>query len=88
MLLMVDDIRDQRDRIVSELARMGFTPYPSQANFVLFGNVDDPHAVFEKLLAQGIIIRDVGIPNHLRVTAGTQSETTEFLDAIAQLAPR
>jgi histidinol-phosphate aminotransferase len=44
--------------------------------------------VFEKLLAHGIIIRDVGIPNHLRVTAGTQSETTEFLDAIAQLAPR
>ena len=88
MLSMVDDIRDQRDRIFSELARMGFTPYPSQANFVLFGNVDDPHAVFEKLLAQGIIIRDVGIPNHLRVTAGTQSETTEFLGAIAQLAPR
>jgi len=88
MLAMVDDIRGQRDRIVTELARMGFTPYPSQANFVLFGNVDDPHTVFEKLLAHGIIIRDVGIPNHLRVTAGTQSETTEFLDAIAQLAPR
>ena len=88
MLSMVDDIRGQRDRIVTELARMGFTPYPSQANFVLFGNVDDPHAVFEKLLAQGIIIRDVGIPNHLRVTAGTQGETTEFLDAISELAPR
>ena len=88
MLAMVDDIRGQRDRIVIELARMGFTPYPSEANFVLFGNVDDPHTVFEKLLAHGIIIRDVGIPNHLRVTAGTQSETTEFLDAIAQLAPR
>jgi histidinol-phosphate aminotransferase len=40
------------------------------------------------LLAQGIIIRDVGIPNHLRVTAGTEAEMTEFLDVIAQLAPR
>jgi histidinol-phosphate aminotransferase len=88
MLAMVDDIRTQRDRLERELATMGFTPYPSEANFVLFGNVDDPHSVFEKLLAQGIIIRDVGIPNHLRVTAGTEAETTEFLDAIAQLAPR
>ena len=88
MLAMVDDIRTQRDRLERELRGMGFDPYPSEANFVLFGNVDDPHAVFEKLLAQGIIIRDVGIPNHLRVTAGTEAETTEFLDAIAQLAPR
>jgi histidinol-phosphate aminotransferase len=88
MLAMVDDIRIQRDRLERELRAMGFDPYPSEANFVLFGNVDDPNAVFEKLLAQGIIIRDVGIPNHLRVTAGTEAETTEFLDAIAQLAPR
>jgi histidinol-phosphate aminotransferase len=88
MLSMVKDIRVQRDRIVTELERMGFTPYPSQANFVLFGNVTDPQQVFERLLAQGIIIRDVGIPHHLRVTAGTEAETSEFLDAIAQLAPR
>ena len=88
MLSMVDDIRRQRDRIVVELARMGFAPYPSQANFVLFGNVADPRDVFERLLADGIIIRDVGIPHHLRVTAGTESETDEFLAHIAQLAPR
>lgn len=88
MLSMVNDIRGQRDRIVAELGRMGFTPYPSQANFVLFGNVADPQQVFEQLLAQGIIIRDVGIPHHLRVTAGTETETSEFLGAIAALAPR
>ncbi|NBX23436.1 MAG: aminotransferase class I/II-fold pyridoxal phosphate-dependent enzyme, partial [Microbacteriaceae bacterium] len=88
MLSMVNDIRGQRDRIVAELGRMGFTPYPSQANFVLFGNVADPQRVFEQLLAQGIIIRDVGIPHHLRVTAGTETETSEFLGAIAALAPR
>lgn len=85
MLAMVDDIRGQRDRIVVELANLGFTPYPSSANFVLFGNVANPHDTFEKLLAQGIIIRDIGMPNHLRVTAGTESETTEFLNALAAL---
>jgi len=85
MLAMVDDIKAQRDRLVHELAGLGFTPYESSANFVLFGNVADPHDVFEKLLAQGIIIRDIGMEHHLRVTAGTEAETTEFLTALAAL---
>lgn len=85
MLAMVDDIRVQRDRLVVELAEMGYTPYPSSANFVLFGNVADPHDIFDKLLAQGIIIRDIGMPHHLRVTAGTEAETTEFLEALRGL---
>ena len=85
MLAMVDDIRSQRDRLVTELAALGYTPYPSSANFVLFGGVRDPQDVFEKLLAQGIIIRDIGMPHHLRVTAGTEAETTEFLDALAAI---
>lgn len=85
MLAMVDDIKAQRDRLVTELAAMGYHPYESAANFVLFGNVANPNDIFEKLLAQGIIIRDIGIANHLRVTAGTQAETTEFLEALAQL---
>ena len=85
MLAMVDDIKLQRDRLVIELAKLGYHPYPSSANFVLFGNVANPHDTFEKLLAQGIIIRDIGIPNHLRVTAGTEAETTEFLEALATL---
>ncbi|BAU99285.1 histidinol-phosphate transaminase [Aurantimicrobium minutum] len=85
MLAMVDDIRSQRDRLVTELTALGYTPYPSSANFVLFGGVRHPQDVFEKLLAQGIIIRDIGMPHHLRVTAGTEAETTEFLDALAAI---
>ena len=85
MLAMVDDIKAQRDRLVSELARLGYHPWPSGANFVLFGGVEHPHAVFEALLAEGIIIRDIGIEGHLRVTAGTEAETTAFLDALARL---
>jgi histidinol-phosphate aminotransferase len=85
MLAMVEDIKTQRDRLERELTTLGYTPYPSSANFVLFGNVASPNDTFEKLLAQGIIIRDVGIENHLRVTAGTEQETGEFLAALAAL---
>jgi histidinol-phosphate aminotransferase len=85
MLAMVDDIKGQRDRIASTLAELGYSPWPSWSNFVLFGGVQDPRGVFEKLLEQGIIIRDLGIPGHLRVSAGTAAETTAFLDAMAAL---
>jgi len=87
MLAMVDDIRVQRDRLVTELTALGFSPLRSGSNFVLFGGVVDPHATFEALLAEGILIRDVGIPGHLRVSAGTETETSAFLEAIARLRP-
>jgi histidinol-phosphate aminotransferase len=85
MLAMVEDIKRQRDRMIAALPELGYTPLPSEANFVLFGGVDDPHATFEALFEQGILIRDVGIPNHLRVTAGSDAETTIFLDALGWL---
>ena len=85
MLAMVDDIKAQRDRLLEELPRLGYPVWRSWANFVLFGGVENPHAVFEALLEQDIIIRDIGIPNHLRVTAGTATETTAFLEALGAL---
>jgi histidinol-phosphate aminotransferase len=87
MLAMVDEIRLQRERISAELGRLGFHPYRSDANFVLFDGVDDPHAVFAALLERGILIREIGLPGSLRVTAGTETETTAFLEAITAFAP-
>ncbi len=50
-----------------------------------FGGVTDPAATWRALYDKGVLIRDVGIPNHLRVTAGTEAETTAFLDALASI---
>jgi histidinol-phosphate aminotransferase len=85
MLATVADIQVQRDRLLMELAALGYDPYRSDSNFVLFGGVEDPNAMFEALLARGILVRNVGIPNTLRVTAGTETETTAFLSALADL---
>lgn len=85
MLATVHEIIAQRDRIIRELPALGYTPVPSASNFVLFGGVADPAALFSALLARGIIIRDVGIAHHLRVTAGTAAETSEFLHALGEL---
>lgn len=86
MLAMVDDIKTQRNRLLEELPKLGFPVRPSWSNFVLFGGVRSPRELFEHLLEKDIIIRDVGIANHLRVTAGTAAETTAFLEAMASLS--
>lgn len=88
LLAVVGDIIDQRDRIIRELSLLGYSPLPSATNFVLFGGVADPPAMFQELLDRGILIRDVGIPSHLRVTAGTSDETDEFLVAMAEITAR
>ena len=85
MLARVDEIKEQRDRITRELPGLGYFPWPSEANFVLFGGVADPAGTWAELLAQEVLVRDLGIPGTLRVTAGTESETTEFLAALARL---
>ena len=39
------------------------------------------------LLAHDVLVRDVGIPGWLRVTAGTAAETDAFLTALGEVAP-
>lgn len=85
MLATVDDIRFQRDRIAVELKELGLDPYRSDSNFVLFGGLDNPAEIFDALLAKGVLIRNVGIPGTLRVSAGTEAETSAFLDALRQV---
>ncbi|MBX3194973.1 MAG: histidinol-phosphate transaminase [Microbacteriaceae bacterium] len=87
MLAMVDDIVAQRDRLLTELPALGYRAFESHANFVLFDGLDDPQATFRALLERDILIRDVGLPGALRVTAGTEEETTAFLTALADLGP-
>jgi histidinol-phosphate aminotransferase len=87
MLAMVDDIRRQRDRMLAELPALGYRAHDSQANFVLFDGLDHPAATFRALRERDILIRDVGLPGALRVTAGTAEETTYFLEQLAALGP-
>jgi len=85
LLSNVEAIKVQRDRIVVELASLGLVPAPSDANFVFFSGLDDPHRIWQGLLDAGVLIRDVGIPGSLRVTAGTEKETTVFLTVLRRL---
>ncbi len=84
-LASVAKLAAERDRVVAALAEQGFQVVPSDANFVLFGLFDDAPAAWRAYLAEGVLIRDVGIPHHLRVTVGTPEENDAFLAASAHV---
>ncbi len=72
--------------IVAGLKRLGLEHIPSHGNFVTFA-VADGAAVNRKLLQQGVIVRPIGgygLPNHLRVTIGLDTENARFLAALEQ----
>lgn len=85
MLATVADIRDQRDRLYVALQDLGLDPYRSDANFVLVGGIPNPTKTWRDLLDRGILVRDIGIPNTLRITAGTEAETTAVIAALTEL---
>jgi histidinol-phosphate aminotransferase len=87
LLATVDAVKVERDRIVAALPSLGLTSVPSDANFVLFGRFADAPAAWQALLDRGVLVRDVGLPGWLRVTAGTADETDAFLTALGEVAP-
>jgi len=84
-----------RDQLFAALsAQPGVRPVPSRANFILFELLGaDPRAVFEALLHDGVLVRDVTsyprLGSCLRVSVGSEQENARFLASLrAVLAAR
>ncbi|QWF78113.1 histidinol-phosphate transaminase [Amycolatopsis sp. CA-230715] len=84
-LASVAKLAAERDRVSESLLGLGFTPVPSDANFILFGRFADAPASWRSYVDLGVLIRDVGIPGHLRVTVGTPEENDAFLEASKEI---
>lgn len=85
LLKYVEQLKAERDRLVTELRAIGYEVTDSDANFAQFGRFDDSHAAWQKILDRGVLVRDNGVPGWLRVTAGTPEENDAFLDAVRDL---
>ncbi|MGN9907098.1 histidinol-phosphate transaminase [Phytohabitans sp. LJ34] len=85
LLATVEAIKEQRDRIVTTLRSRGFRVADSDANFVLYSTGGDQKKAWRELLDRGVLVRDVGLPGWLRVTAGTPAETDAFLSSVEVL---
>jgi histidinol-phosphate aminotransferase len=78
----VDAIRAERDALVDWLRAAGLEVADSDANFVLFGTFPERRVVWRELLDRGVLIREVGPPQWLRVTIGTPEEMAAFRAAL------
>lgn len=80
-------VRTERRRLSERLRDLGFSVWPSHANFILCrpGSGPDAATCFEALLKRGFIIRPLGsyeLPDFLRVSIGTREENDAFLAAL------
>lgn len=85
LLKYVEQLKAERDRLVTEMRALGLEVTESDANFVQFGRFADPHGVWQKILDRGVLVRDNGVPGFLRVSAGTPEENDAFLDAVREV---
>ena len=74
------------ERVREGLARLRISAPPSAGNFVLadIGRAAKP--VYQALLREGVIVRPLenyGLPNHLRISTGTDEQVERVLAAMA-----
>lgn len=98
-LRRMDVFERQASQIVSERRRLyaflesreGVTPFPSQANFILFRSDGMPASeLFDQLVRQGILVKSfsqagAGLDQCLRVTVGTAEENDAFMAVIEKI---
>lgn len=85
LLGKVDELRAERDALVTWLRAEGYDVADSDANFVLFGRFADRHAVWQGLLDRGVLIRETGPDGWLRVSVGTPDEMAAFRAALTDV---
>ena len=86
LLAQVEALRIERDATVDWLRVQGFSVAESDANFVLFGEFADRHAVWQGLLDRGVLIRESGPAPWLRVSVGSPAEMAAFKQALLEVA--
>ncbi len=70
--------------LAEQFAKRGLSYIEPFGNFITF-KVGGAATIFQSLLKQGVIVRPVagyGMPEHLRVTIGTQAQNERFLAAL------
>ncbi len=87
---MIMEIVKERENLTEALVNLSFVKkvHLTDANFLLV-KMDDPAAVYKKLLEQGIVVRDRSrvelCEGCLRITVGTPEENKTLLNALAAI---
>ncbi len=80
--------RQGRQDMAQRLQALGLSVLPSEGNFLCLGLGRPAAAVYQQLLQQGVIVRPLmgyRMPEHIRVTIGTDAENARFYQAMQQI---
>jgi histidinol-phosphate aminotransferase len=80
-------VDEGRAYLHEQFSKMNVRFVPGTANFVMV-NVGDGHAIFEKLLRQGIIVRPLkgyNLPQWIRISIGTMEENRKLVAAFKKV---
>lgn len=78
-------------QVTEGLTRLGYDFIPSAGNFVAFDSAEPGNDLFQRMLREGVIVRAIaeyGLPNHVRVSIGLESENARFLSVLAKVGAR
>jgi len=85
----VEMVKSQRPYLFNGLKKLGFEPYPSDANFMLAKAPIDHTELVEGLKKKGVLIRDFGskrrTENCVRTTVGTKELNDLLLEKMAEV---
>ncbi len=77
-----------RKELFQGFGQLGWTVYPSQANFLLIKPSCPAHHLVEELLKKGYIVRALdsyGLFDHVRISVGTKAENQGLLRACSEI---
>lgn len=82
-------VREQRPYLMAGLKKLGFEPFPSDANFVMARSPIDHVKMVDGLKKKGVLIRDFGAKrrteNCIRTTVGTRELNDLLLEKMAEV---
>ena len=86
----VNEIIEERDRLIPAMNEIeGVTVFKSHANFILFKTPYDSDIVFEKILGDGVLVRNLSsnpvLANTLRVTVSKPSDNKKFINSLSRV---
>jgi len=75
-------------QLTDGFTQLGLTNIPSIGNFITVDVQQNAMPIYDALLHEGVIVRPVAnyqLPNHLRITVGTESQNERVLGALAKV---
>ena len=81
-------VKREKEFLYQALHKMGLEYIRSATNFIIVDVKDDCKNVFNRLLKEGIIVRDMkawGFDKFIRITVGTHAENKKFLGALKKV---